>query len=43
MSSDRDVDVKPMCVVRDKLSNENDILRTKSASDLVAYIIGLKS
>jgi hypothetical protein len=42
-SLNRDVDVKPMYILADKVSNDDDILRTPNGSDLVAHIIGPSS
>jgi hypothetical protein len=42
-SLDRDVDIKPMYILADKVSNDNDILTTPNGSDLVAHITGLTS
>jgi len=39
-SLNRDVDVKPMYILTDKVTNNDDILRTPNGSDLADHIIG---
>jgi hypothetical protein len=38
-SSDCDIDVKPLYILVDEVSNDDDIPRTPYGSDLVAHII----